>query len=164
MFFSEVSIVFSNCVIYGPYVRKDGRMHVIICDKLTNKRTTMSYPKYLYQIYHGIELDSSDTIDHLDRDFRNNNISNLVVRKQSDHSSIDALRVSLVKLECKWCGCSFERRANVQDYNSKLLKAGPFCTKSCAGKYGKSVQLGGDILPPADRVLREDRNYFRIEK
>ena len=34
----------------------------------------------------------------------------------------------------------------------KQGKAGPFCSKSCAGKYGKSIQLGAEKLPVEELI------------
>jgi hypothetical protein len=156
--------MFSDYKVFGPYSRPDGRQHVILEHKVSKLKKTMSYPKYLYQLFNNVILKQEDTIDHQDRDYENNSKSNLILRPRAEHCRLDAIHVESVILECKWCGIAFKRRGNTQDANSKKLKAGPFCGRSCAGKYGKSVQLGAETLPPALRVLKQDRVYFYLEK
>ena len=40
-------IPYENLKVFGPYVRKDGRKHVVLQDPNTKKLKTVSYPKYL---------------------------------------------------------------------------------------------------------------------
>lgn len=148
--------------VYGPYTNKsnNGRQHVIIIDK--GKRRTVSYPKYLMEQHLGRELDpNKETIDHIDDDFTNNDLSNLRVIDRSNHSSEDNLRVRNVKITCVWCGSEAYKRPGRLDSNSKLGKAGPFCGRSCAGKYGKSVQMGEDKLPVQPSGY--PREYYKIK-
>lgn len=156
--------MFENYKVYGPYLRYDGRKHVVLVDKFTKKKTTMSYPKYLYQITHNVILKDDQTIDHVDRDFTNDSLDNLVVRSLVEHGKLDARRVKLIKIECVWCGAIAHKKARYLTHSSRLGKAGPFCGKVCSGKYGASVQNGGKILPMQDEVPKEDREYFYIEK
>ena len=82
------------------------------------------------------------TVDHLDRDKTNDDLSNLVVRPRSEHIKLDATRVKVSPVLCPICGTEFiPSKAQRSKYHSE--RAGPFCSRSCAGKYGKSVQMGG---------------------
>jgi len=39
-------------VIHGPYLRKDKRLMVVFVKKETNKVSSVSYPKVLYEVYY----------------------------------------------------------------------------------------------------------------
>lgn len=97
--------------IYGPYKRKDGR-YVIVLTKHGEKnkiieRRTVSYPKYLVESYLGRLLLPNETIDHIDEDFTNNDLSNLRVVDRREHCrSHVKLNMETTKT-CIICGKSF---------------------------------------------------------
>src|SRR5690606_5867052 len=94
--------------VYGPYLRKDGRKHVILYKD--GKRSTVSYPKFLMEQHLGRKLKPHETVDHIDRDFTNDDITNLRVVDRSQHAKDDAKRVKYTQVEeltCVWCGCVF---------------------------------------------------------
>ncbi len=148
--------------VYGPYYRKDGRQHVIVHYK-SGKKRTVSYPKWLMEQHLGRELDPVlETVDHIDRDFTNNELSNLRVISLHDHLQQDAIRVELVTITCVLCGKTAKKRANNLAHNSKLGKAGPFCGKVCVGKYGAALQnLRQERLPVQPGV--ETRDYYTLK-
>ena len=148
--------------IYGPYKRKDGRKHIIIQND--NKKTTVSYPKWLMEQHLKRSLEPDETVDHVNRDFTDDRLENLTVKKRSVHTSDDSLRVQLVEIVCVWCIKKSFKKPGVLHHNSKQGKAGPFCGRSCAGKYGKSVQMGESVLPTQRDCPIEKRKYFYKEK
>lgn len=48
--------------VYGPYYREDGRQHVLLYDSVNKLRITVSFPKILFEILHGIRLKDDETI------------------------------------------------------------------------------------------------------
>ncbi len=147
--------------VLGPYTRPDGRKIVVIRD--SGKSRTMSYPKYLYQQHHKIEIGPNDTIDHIDRNKCNNDISNLRLVKRDQHSADDTRRVRLVKLTCQICNKEFERSPRLIRDKSKKGKVSQFCSRQCAGKYSREVQLGlrkklPVQLPPVSEYYRNEKN------
>ena len=147
--------------VYGPYTRSDGRQHVIV--KENGKKTTVSYPKWLMEQYIGRKLDpNNETIDHINRDFTDNRIENLRIIDRSNHAKQDSKRVKLVKMNCSWCNKQFMAKACVLDHNKKQGKSGPFCGKSCAGKYSRELQLGR--ISKFDRNNYNKKEYFYPEK
>ncbi len=142
-------MVYDNCKIYGPYKRKDGRQHIIAIFG-DGTRRTVSYPKYLVECSLNRYLDADETVDHIDCNIDNNSIENLRVLKRKYHASIDVKRLKSSKFVCPWCNKTFVLEGN-KLHNAKCNrtkgKAGPFCSKSCAGKYGTHIQAGGDTLP-----------------
>ncbi len=60
---------------------------------------------------------------------------------RKEHSADDTRRVKNQKFECSWCDKEFERSPRLVRDKSKKQKAGPFCSRSCAGKYSRMLQL-----------------------
>jgi len=138
-------MVYENCRIYGPYDRnQDNRLTVVIVYPNGEKKT-VSYPKYLMEVHLGRYLDEDETVDHLDGNPRNNNLDNLVIKPRKEHVLEDVKRLKEQEFICPWCGGKFKlvgARLSKAISNRKTGFAGPFCSKSCASKYGRAVQLG----------------------
>ena len=141
--------------VWGPYKRPDGRLIVVVQDE-SGKTSTKSYPKHLIETHLGRELLPNETVDHWDTNPLNNSLDNLKVIDRAEHSKQDTRRVKLITLTCDECGKKFQRSPRLmRDKNSKGVR-GKFCSKSCAGKYSRKVQLGkADILPVQDHMPSE---------
>lgn len=126
--------------VYGPYTRKDGRQHVIIYEN--GKKKTVSYPKYLLEQKLGRPLIGDETCDHIDGDYTNNCLENLQVLSRGDNA---AKAMALRPAEkgyfvCPECNASFYKSMrDVRGNQIAKQKAGPFCSKKCAGKYGQRL-------------------------
>lgn len=144
---------------FGPYKRPDGRQIVIIQND-DGSRRTVSYPKYLMEQHLGRQLDENlETVDHWDSNVDNNNIDNLRIVERKEHSANDTRRVKNIDLNCAWCDKDFERSPRLLRDNAKKQKAGPFCSRSCAGKYSRKLQLKLiDKLSPQQHV---DSEYYK---
>lgn len=148
--------------VYGPYENHLGRKHVIVVTRDGGKivkRKTISYPKYLHEKVTGQRLAPNQTIDHRDRDFRNDNVENFSVLDKSTHSKLDAVRVIYEDAVCPLCKITFAPTKD-QATRRSVQKAGPFCSKRCAGLYGSIVQNGGSKLPRVD----PERTYYQLGK
>jgi hypothetical protein len=155
-------MVYEGCKIYGPYDRADGRQHVIAIFG-DGTRKTVSYPKYLTEKRLGRYLEASETVDHIDGDVANNDPSNLRVLDRSAHVSQDVKRLEPQEFECPMCSDPFildGRKLGRAVQFRKRGKAGPFCGKSCAGKYGAEVQNGR--MDPLD-VETIDPSYTTLK-
>lgn len=149
--------VYENCKIYGPYVRKDKRMHVCIVWP-DGKRKTVSYPKYLMEIKLNKYLLDNETVDHIDRNFSNNEYSNLQILDRSEHIKLDAIRVKSVILKCQICNKEFElkeRKLNNAIQNRKKDKSGPYCSKKCAGIATHFIN---------NKMIKIETEHYKIEK
>lgn len=146
--------------VWGPYKRKDnGRQLVIVVDNNGNKRT-ISYPKWLLELQMGRPLDPDlETVDHKDSDINNNDLSNLRIVPRSEHSADDTRRVKNVKLTCAWCKKEFERSPRLVRDKARKGKAGPFCSKKCAGKYSRMLQL--KLIDKFDTQKSIDSEYYK---
>lgn len=120
--------------IYGPYLRKDSRL-VLIVKKDDGSKTTISYPKWLMQQHLGRELIGDETVDHIDGNPLNNDLTNLQILSRSDNAKKSVNYAEQVELVCKCCGIKFYRRTVVHNRNLSVRKTdGPFCSHRCVGK------------------------------
>ncbi|RLI60343.1 MAG: hypothetical protein DRO67_09220 [Candidatus Asgardarchaeum californiense] len=145
--------------VYGPYFNgRYNRKIVIVVDK-NGIRRTVSYPKWIMELQIGKVLDPDDTIDHFDGDINNNDINNLRIVPRKEHSADDTKRVKKVKLQCAWCNKTFERSPRLLREKARKGKAGPFCSRSCAGKYSRQLQQKLiDKMKPQKAV---DSEYYK---
>lgn len=124
--------------VYGPYKRKDGRQHIV---KVVNGvKTTQSYPRYIMEQHLGRELLPEETVDHIDEDFTNDDISNLRLISREENSKRSSWTYDKKDhAECVYCGTLFILSRNQRTQRSKKI-GGPFCSRSCCGKYGAAIQ------------------------
>lgn len=136
----------------GPYSQKNGRLQATLVF-LDGTKRTISYPKYLIELHLGRYLLDNETVDHIDGNFLNNDISNLQVLDRKEHCRLDVIRNKDIKVNCTYCNKFFTIKGsklhtrNRKDRNS----SGYFCSRSCSGKYGAEIQ-------------KEKRNHILIDK
>lgn len=157
-------------LVYGPYSsRKDKRLCVCIIDSIKKTRNQQLFSRYIVEQHIGRELLENETVDHIDRNKFNDDISNLRIVSKADHAACDAKRVEKIKTKCPMCCTIFlssphnMRRANIKQIS------GPFCSKSCSGKYGAFLQNKKiDKLPNQEYVKSsyffEEKNIIENEK
>jgi hypothetical protein len=145
--------------VHGPYKRRDGRQIVIVVEN-NGKRRTVSYPKWLMELQMGRRLDPNlETVDHIDSNIDNNDLSNLRLVPREEHSADDTRRVKNVKFTCAWCDKEFERSPRLIRDKAKKNKAGPFCSRTCAGKYSRMLQL--KLIDKFDAQQSVDSEYYK---
>ena len=129
------------------YKCKDGRMRVYLKDY----QRVISYPKYIMEKYLGRNLKNNEQVHHKDGNPLNNDIDNLEVLTFEEHLNVhaDENRKYYDKIMvCPWCEnefiwtAKFNRNVKRDKYKNRSCK--PFCSKSCAGKYGREVQLNSN--------------------
>src|ERR1700743_801266 len=134
-----------GCKIYGPYLRPDGRKHVIIWNPVIDKRKTVSYPKYLLQYVHNLEFNKNDTADHIDENFKNDEINNLQVLPRTENILKSARqehrKAKKQTFVCSTCSLMFEQFVRQVRHNQIVKNgAGPFCSRRCAGMHNQKLQ------------------------
>lgn len=137
--------------VTGPYQRKDGRKHICLNDSSKSKgdplkTRTLSYPKALIEVKENRRLNKNETVDHKDEDYTNDNLNNLQILSREENIDksfkLNSERArKIFKGICPTCNIEFEKELNYVSSNRKQGKAGPFCSRVCAGKYGKEIQL-----------------------
>ncbi len=146
--------------IYGPYTRKDNRKHVVVIYD-DGSRKTISYPKFLLEQKIGRTLLPHETCDHIDGDFTNNNLDNLQVLSRSENSvkAMVLKKAEQAYFVCPECSTTFYKNmCEVRGNQLKKKHAGPFCSRSCAGRYGQKQNKtfrGGKLNPRYTRDAPE---------
>jgi len=118
--------------VYGPYTRKDGRMHVIHYDGIT--RRTQSYPRYLMEQHLGRKLEDWEHVDHINNDPTDNRIENFQLLTPAENNRKSAVTL-MHQFTCPVCGK--DASIPLRRYWGNQIaqgKAGPYCSRSCAGK------------------------------
>lgn len=132
--------------IFGPYKRKeDQRKIVILINEDGRQRTTRQFAKVLLEVKLGRLLVKGETVDHKDGDKQNNDVKNLVVLSRSKNSFESAKQLVSQKVDCVMCKKEFEISGAKLSWvlsNISQGKSGPFCGRSCAGKFNAEVQYG----------------------
>jgi len=123
--------------VWGPYTAKDGRQRMVI-KTASGKKTTISYPKYLMQRRLGVNLSPNEVVHHKDENPLNNEERNLEVKTRATHSSDHHAPTEWVSFVCPQCGCEAVKKAKHVRSNRRQGKAGPFCSRRCAGLWSTS--------------------------
>lgn len=145
--------------VYGPYKRKDGRQIVVVVEDDGVTRT-ISYPKWLLELQLGRRLDpNTETVDHWDSNIENNSLDNLRIVPREEHSRNDTRRVKHVEFNCPWCKKTFQRSPRLVRDKAKKNKAGPFCSRQCAGQYSRKLQL--KLIDKFDTQPAVDSEYYK---
>ena len=119
--------------IYGPYTRPDSRKHIVHYENGT--RRTQSYPRYLMEQHLGRELRPEEHVDHINNDKTDNRIENLQLLTLAANNRKSAIPARTYIFLCPVCGKEAEIPYRRYKANQIIQdKAGPYCSRSCAGK------------------------------
>jgi len=94
------------------------------------KRTTVSYARYLMSVELGRCLLSEEHVDHIDDDRLNDTIDNLQILSPAENTRKGKKR-TMVQLQCDQCGKQFERRKGNDPASKGYARA--FCSRRCLG-------------------------------
>lgn len=126
--------------VYGPYERKQDQRKIVVLRLEDGKLTTKSYARFLYEQEHG-EIGNIDlTVDHIDEDVTNDDLSNFDLLPRAINIRKSAM-TAVWSGNCPVCNTLFEKPLRFVKGNWKKGKAGPFCSRQCAGIRNKEVQL-----------------------
>lgn len=120
--------------LYGPYTNREGRKFVIHIEP-DGRRRTQSYPRYLIEQFLGRELESWETVDHINEDFTDDRIENyqLLTRAENVSKSMRLRRPAEVyEFACPVCSEWTRKPARIVRKNRKAGCSGPYCGKRCA--------------------------------
>lgn len=118
--------------VYGPYIRKQDNRQIVILRLRDGSLTTKSYARYLYEQEHGEIGNINLTVDHKDEDVTNDVLSNFDLLTRHDNIRKSA-RAEMFKGFCPVCAQGFQKRMSFVRGNLNKGRAGPFCSRECAG-------------------------------
>lgn len=104
------------------------------------KRSVLEHREVM-EAHLGRKLESWECVHHRDGNRANNALGNLEVISRGDHAREHARSEELVVFACPECGGQGTKPARVVRSNRKQGKAGPFCSKSCSGKWSRRRQV-----------------------
>ena len=150
----DLSLSNENRTVYVN-VGADKRVRALIVYS-DGHRVNVSYPRMLMEEKLGRPLAPNEDVHHKDGNTLNNNIENLEVLNLDEHRELHSKQNRLYHDKtaiCEYCGNEFiwtaiKQRAWTQN-TSRKKNAGKtrhiFCSKACAGAFGRKEQLGRNI-------------------
>ena len=150
-------MVYENVIhSFGPYKGKDGRLRIIL-EFNDGSKKFKSYPKYLMEKHLDRYLTEDETVDHIDQNPLNNDISNLRILSRKEHCSNDAIRNKDVTVKCAYCGKEFIIPGSKLHYKNRKDRhqSGYFCSRQCSGKYGAEIQNHKRSHQTVERIVPE---------
>ncbi len=125
--------IYKNCKIYGPYKRNGDGLNIII-RFFCGVRKTKSYPRYIVEQKIGRCLTDNEEVHHINNDITDNNINNLKITKVKRRKRVKHSGGYYICLYCKQ-EFYMNPRQEKHRYKNKNYSNGPFCSKTCVGKY-----------------------------
>lgn len=130
---------------FNTYICEDGRVRVYLKDT----KRVMSYPKFLMEQALGRKLLPNEQVHHKDENPLNNVMDNLEIKLLGKHQQEHSTKYYDKVAVCEWCDKEFLWTADKQSSfhrnhsrkNREYNNSNPFCSRSCAAKYGRFIQL-----------------------
>lgn len=149
--------VYEEYKCYGPYKRSDGRLHVVLIKHGVNgmicERKTVSYPKYLVERYLNRYLTLTETVDHIDGNFSNNELSNLRVVPRSEHCRSHVSKKIFKTQVCVICGKTFATNDGNITCGSKSCRGA--CAHLNGHNKGNSIKREAKAYTPCRSLMQE---------
>jgi endogenous inhibitor of DNA gyrase (YacG/DUF329 family) len=127
--------------VYGPYTRKQDDRKIVVLRLADGNLTTKSYARFLYEQKNGEIGDINLTVDHIDEDVTNDILENFDLLTRADNIRKSAKQAEMYSGVCPICNTEFQKPMRAVRGNWKKGKAGPFCSRQCAGFRNKEIQL-----------------------
>ena len=127
----------------GPYKTKQGYIWFSVRDPTTGDRKAVFEHREIMANVLGRSLTKEEQVHHKDHNPANNHPDNLVVLTRAEHDLLHPKTpAELLDLVC--VGCKKEFKGLARQYRANQLKQGkfgPFCGKSCAGRWGANKDV-----------------------
>lgn len=144
----------------SPWFNLEGYLACTVKYADGSKKTILQH-REVVENYLGRKLNSNEIVHHRDENKRNNKEDNLEVLSQGAHARRHQLGKGDLSLICVACDKEFTRRGCDERYNRKQGKHGPFCGKSCVGKYYRKLQLENGSGPKKADIVCGTRSAYR---
>lgn len=128
---------YSDYYIYGPvYHKKEKQNYILLRHKYNNRKTSISYARYLMSIKLKRTLDKSEEVDHIDNNKQNDSLENLQILSPLENKKKNPVIKTLINCVCANCNINFfkEKRQMKKTKNT-------FCSRSCNGKFQRNLNF-----------------------
>jgi predicted RNA-binding Zn-ribbon protein involved in translation (DUF1610 family) len=125
---------------YGPYMASCGRRRIMVVHYADGSRKTTAHARWVMEAHLGRELGADETVDHIDNDPMNDDLSNLQLLSMADNIRKSAKGIEMVKFSCPECGEAGQQEARNVRSNRRKGRAGPFCSRECAGRHNQRLR------------------------
>lgn len=135
------SKVLPAAVVHGPYL--DKRLdRMIVNIQVGTKRRNMTYARYLMMEHLGRLLDPvTEHVDHKNDNRFDDRIENLQILTPADNTWKQQGRITWYVFTCPECNGQGIQDLRFVRGNRKKGRKGPFCGRSCAGRYSQRAQV-----------------------
>lgn len=90
----------------------------------------------------GRKLAKSEVVHHRNETPDDNWVGNFEVKSRGAHTKDHRVAPAFVSFVCAWCGAEGVKLARQLRSNQSVKgRKGPFCNKSCAGKWSRQQQI-----------------------
>ena len=141
--------------------------YVACVAKLSNGKNRSIYQhREVMESHLGRKLTTNEVVHHLDHNRSNNRFENLELMTRAEHARLHGLeRVPELHIfTCPMCEQPAIKLARNVRSNKKKNRSGPFCSRSCAGKYGKKQQCGVSTTTMVYLTCPQCKNAFSKPK
>jgi hypothetical protein len=138
-----LSVVYPTAVIHGPYLDKQIDRYVVNIQKASGSKGNMTYARYLMQEHLGRVLGSDEHVDHVNENRLDDRIENLQILDPPANTRKTQGDAEFIEFTCPECGGPGVQRAGTARWNRKAGKAGPFCSRRCAGRRNAKLRKYG---------------------
>lgn len=121
-------------------INKEPRRLVLLVD-FENKKTSISYARYLYSVKENRYLDKSEQVDHIDGDKLNDSVDNLQILTQQENNVKSVKQnnksAKTITFVCPICGKTFVKMAHNYNYRPTFV---PSCSRECANIKKRNIK------------------------
>lgn len=136
------------------------RRSVLLYNKDTNNRLEITLAKAKIIVKLNRLLKENETVDHIDRNYLNDNTDNLRVIDIFNHTKEDAFNIEIDPIKCPVCKTIFIPTKK-QRNESKRLNNGIYCCNICKGKSRHLIK--NNLIKPISYKNLTSR-YYKINK
>jgi hypothetical protein len=121
----------------GPYEHGYLMCRVMYEDKTCK---IITWQKYIYET--NFELVPKGYIVHHKDEVKSNYASeNLEMIESGEHARHHFQKEKFIEIECLLCGTTVFKNRHHEESNRRMGRTGPFCSRSCAGRWSQQIQM-----------------------